>query len=285
MNAPPTSSPTSPPAAILSDLQTWAPRRWWQAILSVWAAHVVLVWIFSQPPPMAPAPARPAKATLHFVADPETQLLLDQSLLVPDAALLPMPGLHGFSEGGWLRYAALPQPWSGWSDGHRWLDLDPQSLGSDFGQQIARGNLPPTSIAEKTDPPSTRQPLRVARLGLPTNSTVQVFGPLARDRRAMIRPPEIPSWPHFDALPNTVVQVLVDREGWVFSATLLVPCGSPQADGWALNQSRTFRFQPDPKAAPGPLNSEANTFTPGRLVFHWHTTSATNMVNSILKAL
>jgi len=99
-----------------------------------------------------------------------------------------------------------------------------------------------------------------------TNSTLRVAGDLVN--RRLLNPPQLQSWPALDLLTNTVVQVLVNAEGNVFSSTLLTLSGSKEADQNALDVARAARFEPLRRSSPA--------LTIGALIFEWHTAPLAN---------
>jgi hypothetical protein len=81
--------------------------------------------------------------------------------------------------------------------------------------------------------------------------------------------PSLPVWAHTNVLTNTVVQVLADARGNVFSWTLMGPgSGLAAADEEAIKFARTARFESLDRAG---LNQPQTEFTLGTLVFQWIT--------------
>jgi hypothetical protein len=88
--------------------------------------------------------------------------------------------------------------------------------------------------------------------------------------------PELPAWHHNDVLTNTVVRVVINNEGQVFSAAIVATNGYKPADTYALQQARAARFR-RVRGAQGsnPAGVEA-PLTWGNIVFNWHTLPPTN---------
>jgi len=103
-------------------------------------------------------------------------------------------------------------------------------------------------------------------------STLRVEGALAN--RRLLNPPTLQPWPHPDLLTNSVVQVLVDGDGDVFSQVLLARSGKKEADDDALAVARSAQFEPVPRNSRGPGLAPALTW--GTLVFEWQTLPPTN---------
>jgi TonB family protein len=97
---------------------------------------------------------------------------------------------------------------------------------------------------------------------LKQHSTVFASGGVSK-RRWLNPPAVLRSWSAADLLTNSVVRVVVDADGLVFSTALLPPgSGSKAADQSALEMARSARFAPLPR--------HAKQMT-GTLVFEWHT--------------
>lgn len=77
----------------------------------------------------------------------------------------------------------------------------------------------------------------------------------------------LPVWTNAQLLLPTVVQVLLDPQGGVLSATLELGSGLAEADQEALKRARQLRFAPAPALA----SSEGPRW--GRLEFVWYTVS------------
>src|SRR5206468_1261247 len=112
-------------------------------------------------------------------------------------------------------------------------------LGASFDEFVKTSVLPPLTVADKPAPPG----LKLPRVGgwLATQSQVKVTGDLSsRPWRLRI---DVPPVAHAELLSNTVVEVVVNRAGFVLTHTLLSSCGSTGADQLALALSKMARFQ------------------------------------------
>jgi TonB family protein len=84
---------------------------------------------------------------------------------------------------------------------------------------------------------------------------------------------ELPDPTNSDILTNTIVQMVVNTQGWPISFTLLSSSGLSAADESALGLARGLRFDPLPGGETD-QNSSASSLSRlawGTLVFTWHT--------------
>jgi hypothetical protein len=101
-------------------------------------------------------------------------------------------------------------------------------------------------------------------------SRLRVEGDLAQLR--LLTPLHLPPQTNADILTNTVVQMVVDAQGYPFSSVILAGqgSGSSEADQMALtNFSKAIRFAPVEEAGPGMIAPDK--MISGRLIFEWQT--------------
>ena len=88
-------------------------------------------------------------------------------------------------------------------------------------------------------------------------------------RRVLNAPTTLPAWPATEPLTNTLVRVLVDSRGRIFSPTLQRPgSGSKDADQFALKIAYETKFADE--------RSSGDTLAVGLLIFEWQTLAKTN---------
>jgi TonB family protein len=91
-------------------------------------------------------------------------------------------------------------------------------------------------------------------------------------KRVLQTPLSLPAWAHSEVLTNTVVRLLVDADGRVFSAPILLTSSNHKpADDHALAAARSLRFEPINRASAA---SPKPALTSGTLVFEWQTVPA-----------
>src|SRR5437870_6037622 len=100
--------------------------------------------------------------------------------------------------------------------------------------------VPPLTVADKPAPPMLKLPMMGGLLA--TQSLMKVAGDLSS--RPLSSRIDVPPIAHAEILSNTVVEIVVNRAGFVLTHTLLSSCGSAGADEFALNLSKTARFLP-----------------------------------------
>jgi hypothetical protein len=244
----------------------WSARRFYYATLVAFILQVSLVWFLAdRPKPAQPPEVFQTRVQLATVTWPTQDW---QNQLHPaDSVFIPLPNQHGFSGDAWLRFRPLAYVPENWHDSEVWLAPDTRNLGTAFQKLAAREGGTPTHVGGRPILPLAGDELVAPNLLLPTRSELDIEGDLAGRKLQLWS--ALPSWPHHDILTNTVIQVAVQADGLVFSAALLLPCGLPEADAFALSQARAAHFVPEPSSA-APSEPGVAPLTFGLLVFRWH---------------
>jgi len=244
----------------------WSPRRLTCTIAGVLLAQVALVlWLGQRERPL---PQRSTfRTAISLVVDKASATQFEQATALDDPTLLALPGLNGFSGPAWLRFEPLNyQPTESTEPPH-WLALDDKSLGATLSQFLEANGIPPSRVADKPLPPLQRYEPNYPNEPVPQSSQWRVEGGLAT--RRLLAPLELKSWPHSEILSNTVVQAVVDADGYTISPTLLSASGLAEADVYALKLTTGARWEPLPRA--GGAEAGLDSLTWGKLVFQWHT--------------
>ena len=245
--------------------ERWPPARRWSWIALVFAAQVGLIFALGDRRPVAPRP--PALDLVVRVAP-----VWDELLSLQDAALFALPQRRGFAGAAWLGMPRMEFPPFRWTEPARLLPLRLEALGAAFARFMLTNRF--VNLAFESRPSPELPPPVALEIGAPapTHSTLRVTGDLLS--RRLLNSPALPSLAAVDLVTNSVVQVLVNAEGWVISPTLLPPgsgvLGADQraADQRALELAWSVRFEPQRGTAP-PLSV-------GVLLFEWHTPPPTN---------
>ena len=234
----------------------WTYGRWLTIIALVFAAHVLLLFIFGGR----------KQIVSRAVANVPTLRLADDSselLALNDPTLFVLPHQKDFAAAVRLQTAALEQPSFRWTEPPRWLPLSADELGLAFNQFMQTNRFAGFELQLKP-------PVKLSAPGLPIepalaqNSTLRVEGELAQ--RQLPAPINLTNWPYANVIAPSKVQVLVDAAGNVIS-TVLLPRDSgfiaadqyEKADQRALELARAMRFIP------------SSRLTVGRMIFNWHT--------------
>jgi hypothetical protein len=248
----------------------WSRGRWWAMIALVFLLQVGLILALGDRKPIVPRAATETQQLQVSASRGEMLALLDPTLFA-------LPNAKGFGAAAWVRaarldfsvfrLAELTQPK---------FELPSENLGAAFHHFVETNAF--ASFALDASPPRRADSVELPVTDNPivTKSVLQVTGALAE--RPLRSTTDLPSFPAPDLLTNTVVQVLVDAEGRVFSAVLLRPPGAltsasgPQADAHraALTFAKTLQFAPLDSGRGTRLSSSTEQ-TPGSLVFRWHT--------------
>jgi hypothetical protein len=243
-----------------SDPAAWSRGRWWAAFAIALVVQMLLIGLLSDRRPIVPRLAE-AQTSLQLVADPPPDSAIGALMSIDDPTLFALPGVRGFSGAAWLRAPSLVYRPMDWSEPARWLTQNVEQLGAAFAELIRTNPAPHRAFGGKPGPRPGE--VAVPPVALPTKSSFRIEGELAG--RELITLLEVPSFPHTDILANTVIQLVANRSGFVFSPPIaLSGSGSKAADERAVELARSLRFKP---VAAG----DATSLTWGKLVVQWHT--------------
>lgn len=259
--------PSHPP------VHKWTWTFWLTAIAAVFLVHVALISIFGAH--KMPAPPGPAKDTpsLALAAGPGAD-----SLVLNDATLFALPGRDGFAGLMWAAVPPLNFHRLDWTEDPHWLaatnSLPVRELGTVFNRFVQTNHIAGVHL-EFDLPPPPAAPIAAMEPPMARESSMQAEGGVAG--RKWLNPVHLPSWPFNDVIAPSVVQVLVDGEGDVVSATLLPqdddeetpPVRDPEADQKALEIARTMRFAPLPATGESTQAEPMANFSVGRVIFNW----------------
>jgi hypothetical protein len=249
-----------------SDSLSWSRSRWWVAVLFVTVVQAGLIFGLSDRKPIVPR--QPGFfATVHLVTEAPPGSAIGEWLSLEDPTLLALPDPRGFSGSAWMTVPTLLHQAQDWTEPPRWLALPVAGLGATFAEFVRTNSLGPRLLADKPQPPLSE--VALSRLPLPATSTIRLEGDLAG--REVLTLLEVPSISHTDILTNTVVQVVVDSRGFVFSPPVVIGAsGSKTADQRALELLKSIRFKPV-----APIRSDAardpSALTWGKIIFQWRT--------------
>ncbi len=253
----------------VQDGRAWPRRKWWGAVVGLFAIQLALLWWFGA---RAPIPRRPvSEAPLMNLADAgDTNAAA--WLALNDPTLFARSHPQSFSGAEWMKIAAPTNPPPEWSEPPRWLALDLQQLGSAFRRFVQTNQPLVEAFIAKAEAPVTE--LQIEDIASPTlqPSTLWVEGALAE--RRLLKSPALKPWAHADLLTNSVVQVLVNGDGNVVAPVLLASSGKSEADLEALATAKNIQFEPLPGKRRGLERATALAW--GTLVFQWQTLALTN---------
>ena len=261
MNAAPTDT-VSPSADTLSPQdEPWSAMRWIVAVTLVFGLHIGLIYALGSRKPIELRPVKNAPVM-------QIPASLNEFQQLDDPTLFALPHPRGFAAATWLRLPQIAFTPFRWTEPPRLLALPVQQLGETF-LRFANTNPPPRlEIHPLASVQFTKIEPEEAIADAPRESRLRVSSGLA-ERRILNAPMNLPAWPSTDPLTNTLVRVLVDARGNVFSPVLQRPgSGSKEADQYALKLARDARF------ASGQKNGD--TLAKGLLIFEWQTLPKTN---------
>lgn len=172
-----------------------------------------------------------------------------------------------------MKIPVMSPPSFHWTEPPRTLALDASRLGESFGDSIRNNGTSSFQFAALPAPEIAEPDLRIGQLAQSRPFSLRTGGSLTG--RKPINAPQAGTINSADLLTNTVVQVLVDPKGFVFSPTLLPPgSGSAVVDNKALEMAWTLRFEM-------PAN-QTSVWTVGTLIFEWQT--AVQLENGVTNA-
>lgn len=264
-------------------IRKWSWLQWTVVIALVFAAHVVLIFIFGARKPPPSVPLQPAPSLSLVNESPEDWLALN------DAALFALPGNNGFAASMWTGLPLLdihfrPDP----TEAPHWLTLSNSvqmaGLFAPFKSFIKTNHFAAVHF-EFNLPPEVAAPATATQPPIAEVSTLQIESGLAG--RRLLSPVKLPSWPDSDVDAPSVVQVLVNAAGNVVSAVLLPQeimsqgnswepplVDNREADRWAVELARSLSFAPLPANEAAGSNPLARMAI-GQLIFNWHTVPQT----------
>ena len=241
----------------------WPQRRWWVFVVLVFGVHLGLIFWLSDKAVVHPRPPG-SVPSLHLAGNAAADLLA-----LSDPTLFALPHRQGFSGLAWLNIPQPPFRSFDWPEGPRWLQLSVQRLGAAFDRSSETADFNPPASPARPEPELT-----LAEVGplpsAPAHSKLRLEGDLAR--RRLITPIELQPQRHTDLLTDSVVQIVVNSEGWPISVpVLLSSSGSKEADDHALRLARTARFDTIISGGPGKVTNPLADLTWGRMIFEWQT--------------
>jgi len=228
--------------------------RWVFYVVLAFAIHVGLIFVFGNRKPVVARSVVNAPQIRFTSGHSELQLLDDPTLFA-----LPHP--RGFAAATWLQLPRVEFAPFRWAEPPQLLELPVATLGSVFRQFAETNAMPRIEVETLTPIQTTRLVSSDPQTNLKQHSIVSTGGSIAK-RRWLNAPALLRSWPAADLLTNSVVRIVVDPDGQVFSPALLPPgSGSKAADQYALETARSARFARLPRNASQMI---------GALIFEWH---------------
>jgi TonB family protein len=246
----------------------WPRRRWVYAIGGVLAFQAVLVFALGKR--ASPSLERPIfRTSVSLLTDDlESRRWLAK---LEDPALLALPTIGGFSGSAWMKFAPMDYQPAEWSEPPQWLTLNSSLLGGTFSQFVSSNVARPALLVDKPLPAPVNFEPNYPNEPVAQESRLRFEGELAG--RRLLQPVILKSWPHPDILSNSVVEAVVDADGFVFSSVLLHSSGSRNADDYAMKVAASARFEPAPRRG-SRTTGMGGTVTVGKLTFEWHTLPA-----------
>jgi hypothetical protein len=217
----------------------------------------LIFWLGARGPVFA---TRTATVPILRIAGPAFAELL----ALNDPTLFALPHQQGFAGPAWLTVTNFVAEPFIWSEPPRWLTLPIEELGALFRQYVATNQFGPPEAPSQLEP-EFAAPDVSSSLDLPQQSALRLTGGLA-----LATPLALTSWTNSEMLTNSVVQVLVGRDGKPVSITLLSGSGMKDADQTALQQGLRARFQL-PAIRSGERTQRGAGLTWGQMIFEWHT--------------
>ena len=248
--------------------RVWPRSRWWLGVLTVLLAQVLGIFVLGERSPVLARRPVTLPALQLSAVEPGGLLAL------ADPTLFALPHPEGFAGATWLKIPNWEFQPPDWSDLQRWLPVSVQALGAEF-ERFTRTNEFSTFSPIAIPSLEWINPDIVSAQAVLTQSRLQLGGSLSG--RRLLSPMNLPSQHADELLTNTVVQVLVDGQGRVFSAVVLPPgSGSQTADQLAQQLSESAQFEPLPGGAASGQTGKRSGLTMGTMTFVWKTLAATN---------
>jgi hypothetical protein len=233
----------------------------WFAIAMVFAAQVGVAFWLGNPPPVKHF--QPATVPVIYMADDRSRDLL----AINDPTLFILPHRDNFSGDAWLKMAPRKFSPTNWTEPARPLDLPREQLGATF-VAFMQTNHPPRFQPRIESGLDTAEAGAAPLPPISVPSRMFVEGDLAKLR--LLTPLHLPPQTNSDLLTNTVIRMVVDAQGYPYSAVIWERSGNEDADAMALtNFARAVRFSPPEAEALRTVPT--NRMVSGKLVFEWQT--------------
>ena len=245
-------------------------RQWVYAVGGVLAFQAVLVFALGKRAQQAPDRPIFRTSVSLFTDHVESRRWLSK---LEDPAMLALPTAEGFSGAAWMKFSPMDYEPAEWSEPPQWLSLNSSGLATTFSQFVLSNAARPALVVDKPLPAPFNFEPNYPNEPVAQESRLRLEGELAR--RRLLRPPVLKSWPHPDLLSNSVVEAVVDADGFVFSSVLLHGSGSRDADDYAMKIAATAQFEPARRDGSKTAGKE-NPVTVGKLTFEWHTLPVSN---------
>jgi TonB family protein len=241
----------------------WSRSRWCWSVGGVFLLQLAFVFLLSDHSVVSPRKVE-AAGTFGLVSDPDLTRQLNRVVSADDPTLFALPNMKGFAGPAWLQAPVFEHSLGDWTDDERWLKPPEEKFGVDFGRYVKKITITRDQAPEKPSPQVTA--VTVVDPPVALDSQLQLLGDI--QSRPLLTPLQLPGWPNIDLRSRTVVEVAVNAEGGIVSATLLATNGFPVADKQALELVRNARFEPlkrEVRGLPGGLMW-------GQMVFQWRPT-------------
>jgi len=244
--------------------------HWGLWVLVVFGVQVgLLFWASRQ---TLPRPGTESYSGIQLVEGTDHMLLFEMAN--EDSELLSQPNPRGFSE-TWLKLRPFIHQPHRWSPSDIELPYTSNLIIAPLVEALA-SNAPPRAVAYLKLPPKLST-MDIPSLEMRRTNWLEIAGDL-KNRPLVKSVPLISTWNHKELLMPTIVQVMVDADGVVFTGSLIGRSGHDIADKAALEIAlQTVRFQRLTNAPPeAPL-------TTGILIYHWNgnLNSVTNLINRL----
>lgn len=240
----------------------WQTRRFVLVASFVFVLQLLLVGVLSAWRAAFPT-ENAISPTPALVWSPASDPLFSE---MPDAAALAVVNRRCFSGPLWIGCAGLRLMAGFTAEGP--LAIDGVSSIKPLFPRTQPGQPSPAEFGLPTLVPRAASPLTAPGTLLADASVLRVDGGV-RSRR-VVQSGALPSWTNIEILAPTTVQIVVDRNGGVLSATLQPPgSGLTPADQLALQRARSLRFEP--------ATGQAGSLQWGTLEFVWRTVAGAAM--------
>ncbi len=242
----------------------WSVSQWCWCVGGVFLLQLVFVFLFSDRSIVAPRTTE-NQSTFGLVTAPALTWQLNQVVSADDPTLFALANVKGFAGPAWLLPPVIDRPLNDWTDDERWLLPPEEKFGAAFNSYVRKIGSVHDQAPDKPVPMLAA--VTVENPPITFESQLQLGGDIRT--RLLSTPLKLPLWPNVEMLYRTVVEVAVNAEGGIVSATLLATNGLPTADKAALELVRGARFEPLKETG----NKTSSELTWGQMIFQWRPTA------------
>lgn len=243
---------------ITDKINGWSQRRWQIGLLIIFTLQIGFFLLFSERNPNTAYEGR----VLFAMMTGDSLNLPGELAEIQNPTVFAFPTKNNYSSKSWFSIMPLKNDYYEWTPDNYLLLPMPDVLGNKFSEFLPKlHSLLDVSIFEIRDEHASSILPDLRLENLYTNSVFRIEGEIVN--RKLVRIPTLPAIESPDIYPPSIVEIVVNDDGYVISSTLISASGLTTADQKAVELSRNFVFS----KVENPGSSSGLTF--GKIAFYW----------------